>query len=896
MKLMLLRLRGYLGISNGLLRDEVVIDFSRSVHKICLIKGATGSGKTTLMNAMSPLPDDNSVLVPHMVAEKELIYNNGFRILIQHPITNSGERATTKAYIWENGENLNPNGNVTSYKEIVYDKFGLDSNFEALSKMSMRDRGLADKTPGVRKKYVSSIIQSVEVYNEMHKKLTKNVSLLKSMMKSMAAKIDSIGDPNTVDTNISALESLIQDYESQKDTALFMQAGATATLHKIDPNGSIMASYTEINDRLKNCMTTLNSTRIKIEQHGFDGGVSLSTIDESLSDLQVALAKKNYDIDATKASISELTARSTSDAESMNKKVAKLNSLTNDNDYDTLISNINRVSTELAQIETFFKEIGISDGTILTTSEYKIGMDLLVEFKHDLASIFDKYSMIIPLITDRVPCETEQVMWDKHTAEQDLKQIELQIAKASGERDTYAILANRPSNCKIDTCPFIQKALQIGEDPDITIKRLTEQATHLKNTIAKLSEEYDVRINKNACLTSIFQLHEKIMRNKSILIKLPIDLSGILDLDMLIHNITSKSSFMACLPDENQLYEYLNKAYMFDAYKSLVAENDRLLVQKQIFDSKADIIGEIQSDITELKNRVDTLVAQIDASKAKLLELYHEKESYEQIVQTHSIVRDHILERDATQKAHDDCQAALKKISTDMEEINRAQADIRTATLNLNNINQLINPAKEELNKFKFNKQKLAEYNEEMAIIKNNYEKTEIVRRYTSPTDKEGIQLIFMDMYMHDILELANKLLSNLFGGQFMLQPFVITGDEFRIPCIGNRMMNDDISSMSTGQICMISMILSFSMLYNSATDYNILRLDEIDGGLDTDNRIWFIRTLNDIMNILGCEQCFLISHNEEIQYSSTDMILLKTNSDNHDYGQANIIFDINRD
>ena len=73
------------------------------------------------------------------------------------------------------------------------------------------------------------------------------------------------------------------------------------------------------------------------------------------------------------------------------------------------------------------------------------------------------------------------------------------------------------------------------------------------------------------------------------------------------------------------------------------------------------------------------------------------------------------------------------------------------------------------------------------------------------------------------------------------------------------------------------------------------MKLDEIDGGLDTESRTNFITVLNEIMNILGCEQCFLISHNEEIQYSSTDMILLRTNSDNSDYGNANIIFDINR-
>ena len=160
MRILMLRLKGYAGISSGMLRDEIVIDFSKATHKICLIKGATGSGKSTIMEAITPLPNDNSMLDPTQQAEKEIIYNNGIRILITHPLTNKGERATTKAFIYENGVNLNPNGNVTSYKEIVFDKLELDSNYEALSKLSTRDRGLADKTPAIRKKYVSNIFQN----------------------------------------------------------------------------------------------------------------------------------------------------------------------------------------------------------------------------------------------------------------------------------------------------------------------------------------------------------------------------------------------------------------------------------------------------------------------------------------------------------------------------------------------------------------------------------------------------------------------------------------------------------------------------------------------------------------------------------------------------------------
>ena len=134
---------------------------------------------------------------------------------------------------------------------------------------------------------------------------------------------------------------------------------------------------------------------------------------------------------------------------------------------------------------------------------------------------------------------------------------------------------------------------------------------------------------------------------------------------------------------------------------------------------------------------------------------------------------------------------------------------------------------------------------------------------------------------MNKIIDLSNQMLMCLFEGEYVLQPFIITADEFRIPCKGNGYMNDDISSMSTAQICMISMILSFALLFQSSTKYNILHLDEIDGGLDTRNRLQFTYLLNQLIDLLECEQCIMVSHNNEVNTEEADIILLKSTGEN---------------
>ena len=78
-------------------------------------------------------------------------------------------------------------------------------------------------------------------------------------------------------------------------------------------------------------------------------------------------------------------------------------------------------------------------------------------------------------------------------------------------------------------------------------------------------------------------------------------------------------------------------------------------------------------------------------------------------------------------------------------------------------------------------------------------------------------------------------------------------------------------------------MILSFTMLKQSSSTFNILRLDEIDGGLDTNNRIQFINVLKELMNILSVDQLIMVSHNNELSTENIDKIVLKDTGINYD-------------
>ena len=69
-----LRLVNYGGIYNGMNLYEINIDFTKCKNRIILIRGDNGSGKTTIEQALKPLPDSNGSFIAGKTAIKEIDY------------------------------------------------------------------------------------------------------------------------------------------------------------------------------------------------------------------------------------------------------------------------------------------------------------------------------------------------------------------------------------------------------------------------------------------------------------------------------------------------------------------------------------------------------------------------------------------------------------------------------------------------------------------------------------------------------------------------------------------------------------------------------------------------------------------------------------------------------
>ena len=244
MKLLYCRLKGYVGIYHGLGKEEIIIPFSDFKNNLVLIRGKNGYGKSTLLNALSLEPDSSDkyrtdatyngngvVFIPYP-AEKELHIACGidiYQILIISPVSNN-KRQTTKAYIKKNGEELNPGGNVTTYRELRNSIFDMDPNYIALSMVSSEDRGIVDKSPAERKIFMGGVIGSLDFFNNAYKNLSKKSSACRSQINNIKSKIYNIGDPDNLYATLASSTALAANTETKIEQAKTRIAASNATI------------------------------------------------------------------------------------------------------------------------------------------------------------------------------------------------------------------------------------------------------------------------------------------------------------------------------------------------------------------------------------------------------------------------------------------------------------------------------------------------------------------------------------------------------------------------------------------------------------------------------------------------------------------------------------------
>ena len=894
MRLLRLRLENYIGIYNGMGLSSIEIDFSKCIHKVLIIKGDNGTGKSTIFKALTPLADSSIDYIPDKTAIKEIAYETDFQTILNikyESIVKDGIRRPTKCYLNrlnQDGsiENLNPSNNITTAKEVIYDILGIDDNFITLSQLSANKKGLGGLKPSERKRYVNSIISSLAAFNSIHKLITTKSTVLKSIIDSYVTKLSQIGNIAIVEDAIKKDTVALQELDNKKNGLISEIATIKAELSRLDSSGNFLDDYKNLSMR-----------KILLEKEIRDLPDIEEYSEEKLIQYEKDMARYEANEEMLSSRAKEILDNESELSNNITELQIKLDSLYNKDHMDDLNSKIESTKKELESYKPFFSLFQTYKN--ISEQDYETVQLVIEKFNSTVETIFQTYSETVrkESMNSLRTSKKEAVLDHKDI----LFGLEKQLEDLRAEKRNVEFLNNRskdynkiPDDCNHKSdCPFIKDIVE-AKNSLRSRQSLYSLSTKINSTLDAIESAKNLaeeNMMKTQCLYEMKSILEYIQSMSKIIRKFP-GTESLDSINTLYHNIEYGIRLN---------FESVDKYQEFKNISTIVSALEDDL---HSYESAKEKLISANAEIRILQEKIDTDLKNLSTIRDSKLSILAEIEKIRTSKLEIQRVLDTIRYAKINKEKFETVSVELDEINSKIESMEKNTVLIKDLTDKLNRraseLSALQNTDLPALNKsIEENKYRIVlfeQYTRDSQEYAAKYNEVQMIKKYTSI---HGIQTVYMSVFMNSILNTTNTLLRLLFGGRFALQPFIINENEFNIPCADSEgRVREDISLMSDSQLSMISMLISFVLLRNSSNRYNIIKLDEVDDNLDSMNRIQFSILIEQIMNDLGFDQCLIISHNNELDLSNTDIVILKMESqemiDSLYNSGGNIVFSYN--
>ena len=826
MKITYVKLENVAGIMVGSDKKILEISFENSRNKIVSIQGMNGKGKTVLLSSLTPFASVTSLdersslsyITPGKNGYKEIHYVDGDNeYIIKHYYKPTKDSHTVKSYFQMNGEELNENGNVTSFLALVELHFGLTQEMMRLIRLGTNVSSFITLTPARRKEYIGKLIEEIELYLKVYKKINEDIRVVKTLLASNNQNLYNchVSDPVVEEDKLSNLGKEIKHQEKERDKII----------GKIGKIESLMANN-DINDlrrkrqEAESSISEFSRTEDQIKAQHLDG----ITIDQLIKkrsdtsdkrlDIQSRINSYRISIDNTLKTIERIE--------------ISVKKITSDNDVQSLLDAIATLRVTIQNTSKIVREF-----TPLGSPS-----DEVYQMITKLSSFNQISNMIQSFGTKPIEVYLKLRREERSVDDWLNKQMKRTLAKLN-ESDVRALFDQvfqddfiLAPNCdtEFNDCPYYRLHSVISGIKDKLDEDNFDDET--LRYIQVISNNIDRMLNEIDMMSRI---------------KIPDSARGNLEERVILERMGNKLPFF----DLSQLQEYLSilreyeifvqnveklKQYerQFDMYQksgvdSHLAEIKSLRENVEFYQKN---IGVLQQDLQTVAGELEEIDAQI-----ALVTKYNDGKKYRKIIEATLESTSKILaplESAASEKMELDFQLRQQ---TNL--INSLREQYRELETKLNEYRRLLKEGKD-----------LADKNRDLTIIME------------SVSTKKGIPVIYMKNYLAKIQKLANNLLQLIYDDDLQLAKFKVTQDTFEVPYTKNGTKIPDVKYASQSEVALITMALSFALANRATGTYNILLLDEIDAGLDETNRSAFLKMLYMQMNALKAEQVFIISHN----------------------------------
>ena len=164
--------------------------------------GGNGSGKSTVLSSLQPFASsfdgrDESLIRVDKNGEKEIHFVRGedkYEILHQYiRVGSSGKvlaSTTTKSFISKNGKELNENGGVKTFKDIVKQELGIEDSFFKIGRVASTTANFTDLPTGERKEFIIKQLPDTSEWLEAYENAKDKCNTTNKQITSISLDLD----------------------------------------------------------------------------------------------------------------------------------------------------------------------------------------------------------------------------------------------------------------------------------------------------------------------------------------------------------------------------------------------------------------------------------------------------------------------------------------------------------------------------------------------------------------------------------------------------------------------------------------------------------------------------------------------------------------------------------
>ena len=624
MRITRLILVNFVNIYTGMKLKKLDLDLTKSLNRIILLIGKNGSGKTSILSNLHPFAypgtmdvrNSTDMILKDHDGYKELhLLDEGSLYIIKHFYTRTKDSRNVKSFISKNGVEMNPNGNVTSFKEIVKLELGLEQDFLKLLRLGSNVTSFLGSKSTERKKFASSLLEDVDVFSGFYRKVSDDSRLLKNMIKTSSEKLRRLGIDDEKSTaqhltrmtkNLSAL--------SDKKHGISMQMGKV--------KGSMESLYSNSLSELKMEISNLQ--------------MNINTVEKDKKYLEKQL--ESIDIDPNKNQekerqklLKELNELETQEAIIVSELTLYLNELDNlYNQKETKEENLKYIDSEshiikLREMEQVIqeeiielkKDLGNFDiNSAISKEEALTILNSLKDIREIVLEIFslDQKGEIKAFFTYAKGNVKSIVRKKVEIIDKNMLTINMQLNQEINEYGKNELLVLYQL-CDMDECPYIKYY-------NNTCGEVVTKRDELKSRLSKLDSERTYYSNILGIDELMGTISYILKHMNEIIKRSPFNIDYTLIAECLNNKTTDPitnmnwaiSNYIVQVECYNEIKEKTLKVEDIAKEIEMLERNSKSLnILKEDMNSILDRINDVSSLISERKEKKDNIISKKDA-------------------------------------------------------------------------------------------------------------------------------------------------------------------------------------------------------------------------------------------------------------------------------------------